>query len=533
MGDPKENMMKMFLVIIALAAVCALSAEDTILVSGIVPETATIVPENTYDAYQDAVETVLLMRNDPHQGNGIYQFDSLGDSQWKLVRRVKAGNTWHPAKDQMTGTESYGTYNNDHVSDSTFSMKFDSMPCKSFLFATGDMKKWLITPKASVMGWYANGERTILKSSDNPHQYKARWYRRQGAKEDPWISIIDHGPAIGAGKLVYGENRFGGAHARNVLPSGNGANVFCEVKKKVKKDSACRQLASATRKEVKDNIKTLQTALDGMPKGKACESEGSAIIAKAEKSQKEAKLAATSADARLKKANAAQIDFGKFTMSQLVEGECKAFYRQNVFKKAKTALKKAKDGKKTADKGVKDAKKALSDAKKTVSAMVKKCKCKVKKGLAKEHEKMNANAKAANTKAWSKARHLECVLDGTNPSSCKVSALPTVKAVKLGKDMDKVCQEPLDTPKYLGCFKDNGHRDLKHGPKRYGYKPASCRAACPTYKFIALQNGGWCNCDNTYSSPPNTYPKHPDSQCNHGGKGQGGGWRNAVYRAKY
>jgi len=168
----------------------------------------------------------------PHKGNGengIYQFASVGDSYWKLVRRVKAGNNWHPARDQMTGTETYGTYNSDRESDSTFSMKFDSMPCKSFLFATGDMKKWLITPKASVMGWYANGERTILKSSDNPHQYKARWYRRQGAKEDPWISIIDHHPAIGAGKIVYGENRFGHAHARNVLPSGNGANVFCEM----------------------------------------------------------------------------------------------------------------------------------------------------------------------------------------------------------------------------------------------------------------------------------------------------------------
>lgn len=36
----------------------------------------------------------------------------------------------------------------------------------------------------------------------------------------------DHGQAIGNGMIVYGENNFGNAHAANILPAHNGANVF-------------------------------------------------------------------------------------------------------------------------------------------------------------------------------------------------------------------------------------------------------------------------------------------------------------------
>jgi hypothetical protein len=82
---------------------------------------------------------------------------------------------------------------------------------------------------------------------------------------------------------------------------------------------------------------------------------------------------------------------------------------------------------------------------------------------------------------------------------------------------------------YVGCFKDDAHRDLKHGPKKYGYTPEMCINRCKKYKFAALQNGGWCSCDNTYSTPAKKYPSMPLSQCNKGGKGKGGPWRNAVY----
>ena len=36
----------------------------------------------------------------------------------------------------------------------------------------------------------------ILKSSIRNHTYHARWYRRHGRKEDPWISLENHGKEI-------------------------------------------------------------------------------------------------------------------------------------------------------------------------------------------------------------------------------------------------------------------------------------------------------------------------------------------------
>ena len=120
----------------------------------------------------------------------------------------------------------YGT----HGSSYNWSINFEqAVPgYNEFLFSTGDKKKWLITKKDQVLGYYSNQFRTIMKSSTSDGQYKARWYRRQGNREDPWISLSDHSNAIYAGEILYGENSFGSFHASTVLPSHkhNGADVY-------------------------------------------------------------------------------------------------------------------------------------------------------------------------------------------------------------------------------------------------------------------------------------------------------------------
>jgi len=94
-------------------------------------------------------------------------------------------------------------------------------------------------------------------------------------------------------------------------------------------------------------------------------------------------------------------------------------------------------------------------------------------------------------------------------------------------------KEPKPTgTKYLGCHMDHEARDLKHGPKQYGYKgpggPMKCARACPEYKYIALQNGGSCHCDNTYGTAI-IYHKRPNHECGRSLPRPGGKWRNAVY----
>ncbi len=60
---------------------------------------------------------------------------------WALVRRVKQGSTWHPATDNLAGTEYYGTAGSS-TSDSTFSLPFASLITSDqtqFLFASGEL----------------------------------------------------------------------------------------------------------------------------------------------------------------------------------------------------------------------------------------------------------------------------------------------------------------------------------------------------------------------------------------------------------
>ena len=142
------------------------------------------------------------------------------------MRHVPAGGMWHKAADQLRGTSVYGDPCGATCA-TEWSTKFDDTNFNQFLFATGDLQKWLIADKDVVTGsYYANEPRLIIKSSSNPTSYRARWYRRLGASEDPWVSLTDHGQAIGEGNILYGENHFGSGHANNVLPKHEGANVF-------------------------------------------------------------------------------------------------------------------------------------------------------------------------------------------------------------------------------------------------------------------------------------------------------------------
>jgi len=99
---------------------------------------------------------------------------------------------------------------------------------------------------------------------------------------------------------------------------------------------------------------------------------------------------------------------------------------------------------------------------------------------------------------------------------------------------EAVTAGPMD---FIGCFKDDGNRDLNQGPKNYGYNSETCKQACSGYTYFALQNGGWCVCDNAYSTAPQ-YGQVGDGECGAVCAGEAGsepprycgaGWRNAVY----
>ena len=155
----------------------------------------------------------------------------IAAGHWKLVRRVACGHRWHPATDQLRGTDQY-----DH-GNGTYSRRFDGETFDEFLFTTGDMQHWLWCTRAAAIGdYYENAPREVLASSSNAAKHHRKWYHRSGTKEDPWISLKDHWDDDRTTQ-IYGENNCQGAW--------NGAQQHVKLVRE--HDGACVYIRSSTR----------------------------------------------------------------------------------------------------------------------------------------------------------------------------------------------------------------------------------------------------------------------------------------------
>jgi hypothetical protein len=140
--------------------------------------------------------------------------------EWTLVRRVQPGPSWHSATDELLGTDEYGTYCGQYgaaescdTSMATFSIPFgdhgrSSMVWDQIMFSSGDMEMWMILDKGemdSCTGGTNDGQWHPQVASANGHTdpYSVTQYCRQGAEEDPWLSVEEH-----PSQVLYGEGSF-------------------------------------------------------------------------------------------------------------------------------------------------------------------------------------------------------------------------------------------------------------------------------------------------------------------------------------
>ena len=137
------------------------------------------------------------------------------------VRHTPSGQ-WHPATDDLLGTDAYGESN---FNSAPWSIPFSRMSFSEFLFADGYCSWWLIASKHALNGGGAyNGgaKRQMTKSSSNSAPYTAYGHFRlhsvhcvlalQGTKKslqaDPWISLEDSTSEIVHGEDGKGRNRW-------------------------------------------------------------------------------------------------------------------------------------------------------------------------------------------------------------------------------------------------------------------------------------------------------------------------------------
>lgn len=120
-------------------------------------------------------------------------------SGWRLVRFLPDNaNTFHPATDNLAGTDVYGTYND---SSNAWSIVFGTFD--EFCFSTNNFNYWLYCTKTAVYGDYTNQARNIIRSSRNSSPHTKNWYNRSGEASDPWISLENHDDTTNY--MVYGE----------------------------------------------------------------------------------------------------------------------------------------------------------------------------------------------------------------------------------------------------------------------------------------------------------------------------------------
>merc|ERR1711939_929557 len=188
--------------------------------------------------------------------------------------------------------------------------------------------------------------------------------------------------------------------------------------------SACRELSENTKKEVEDEVNSLQAVIDGLDDGSNCHLEGQSAVDDATNAKSLADQAHKDAVDALASANAAAVVFGTRAFNSLTEGECSYFFSSDAYIAAKSTATDAAAAATAAEGAASAAATALEEALAEQVRLIHECRCKAKS----EYEAAWASATAGEAEreaTYTQAVHMICVLDETSTADCAVT-VPTV-----------------------------------------------------------------------------------------------------------
>jgi len=197
-----------------------------------------------------------------------------------------------------------------------------------------------------------------------------------------------------------------------------------------KSDSACRKLADDSKKEITNGQKNTQNLLNRMDVGKNCHKAGLSALNAAKKREGNAKKAADTASKNCNKAKNAKVQVGKKTLSQFKVG-CSAFLNDRAYTSAKGHMTRTCNDARKKKAAHADSKKATASAAKAHQKAKEQCACRAQKNHKAAVKTTSNFNSAANSKAWTKAHHMMCVLDGKAANKCKVPRVPRVTAPRM------------------------------------------------------------------------------------------------------
>merc|ERR1719454_724826 len=209
-----------------------------------------------------------------------------------------------------------------------------------------------------------------------------------------------------------------------------------------KDQGACGDLAAATVKEVEDSVDAAQKILDSLNTGSDCPNKGQGAVDAAQSALDQANKDKEAADAAASAAASASVNFGSMPLSSLTEGQCGVFFNSAAYTSAVATKESTANAATQAAAAVTAAEAGVNAAKEAQQDAIKECQCDAKKAYETAWEAANSN-NDANEKAYTKGKHMACVLAGTPPGSCTVGAIPEVTAITLAAGTkDANCEAP-------------------------------------------------------------------------------------------
>merc|ERR1712159_559512 len=222
------------------------------------------------------------------------------------------------------------------------------------------------------------------------------------------------------------------AEATSFVQSYLEAQVF---EGKTKDESACEKVADDSIKEITDECKKLQGMVNSAAtKNAHCCKDSMGPVRKAVSRYNKSKSDRKQCDRELESLRNSNVSFSGVKFKYLKEGKCGNFFTGGSFRSVHNKV-KAKTKRCDIIKGQTKAYKRQWD-----TAVAQACrgrdKCNARAKTA--HNKAfrtatNACQSAKNKKAWTRAKHMKCVLKGQTLSQCRVGSVPKIEARTMTK----------------------------------------------------------------------------------------------------
>merc|ERR1719271_1132174 len=200
--------------------------------------------------------------------------------------------------------------------------------------------------------------------------------------------------------------------------------------------SACRELSETTKKEVEDEVNSLQAVIDGLDDGANCDTEGQDAVDAATNAKSMADQAHKDAVDALAAAADAGVVFGSKAFNSLTEGECSYFFGSDAYIAAKATHTAAVADESATAGAATAASTALDEALADQGRLIHNCRCKAKHNYEAAWAAAEEGA-AARESTYTQALHMLCVLDETSTADCAVT-VPTCTPRTLPEEVSSV-----------------------------------------------------------------------------------------------